>query len=109
MIVPLDAALGCLEDDEEFMRSLERRYGGFNRSLPKIKIIQRNPHLAQFFKKVLVHGKSEDEVKSNAALDERYRRGWLQAELLPNGSKVYIFPSKLHERYKPPNDSIYCY
>jgi len=27
------------------------------------------------------------------------RKGWLQAELLSEGGRVYVFPSRLHERY----------
>jgi len=77
---------------------------GFKRSLPKRDALQSNPVLAQFLKEVLVSGKSEDKVESNEALRLCYKRGWLQAEMLAEGRKAYVFPSKLHERYEFSND-----
>ena len=88
-----------LSDDEEFVRSLNYGYGGFSRSLPRREDLQSNLDLSQFLKGVLASGLSEDILESNAALDRCYKKGWLQAELLANGKRVYIYPSKLHERY----------
>jgi hypothetical protein len=78
-----------LGDDDKFAQSLESEYGGFERSLPNIKDLQSN-------KDTLI---SEGTSKANAALDRCYKKGWLQAELLANKERLYIFPSKLHERY----------
>jgi len=53
-----------------------------------------------FFREVLTSGKSIDALESNIALDRCYKKGWLQAELVPNGGsgrRVYVSPSKLHE------------
>jgi hypothetical protein len=74
-------------------------YGGFHRSL--IKVLQSNPDLTQVFKDVLhlASSASTDALEVNAALERCYRKGWLQAELLVNERRVYIFASKLHERY----------
>jgi hypothetical protein len=85
-------------DEKNFMSSVERGHGGFGRSLPKIDDLQRNSDLARFLGGVLASGKSIDTLDSNAALDRCYKKGWLQAEMLPNRRRVYVFPSKLHER-----------
>ena len=71
---------------------------GVKRSLPKRTAFQSNPALAQFLKTVLANGKSEDRLESNEALRLCYKRGWLQADLLAEDRKVYVFPSRLHER-----------
>ena len=77
---------------------MENGYGGFNRSLPLVEDLQHNPDLAQFLKDVLASGRSIDTLESNVSLDRCYKMGWLQAELLANSKRVYVFPSKLHER-----------
>jgi hypothetical protein len=85
-------------DDDSLIRGLDNGSGGFNRSLPQMQDLQRNPDLAQFLKDVLASGKSIDKLESNISLDCCYKMGWLQAELLADEKRVYIFPSKLHER-----------
>jgi hypothetical protein len=87
-----------LNNDDEFIQSLKFGYG-FNRSLPKIKVLQSNPDLALVLKDVLASSASKDSLEVNAALERCYEKGWLQAELLANEERVYIFASKLHERY----------
>jgi hypothetical protein len=107
-----------LSDDEEFVRSLNYGYGGFSRSLPRIEDLQSRSDLIPFLKGVIASGQSEEISESSSdltlhkgvtasgqsedtlkALDRCYKKGWLQAELLANGKRVYIFPSKLHERF----------
>ena len=101
--IPLDTALECMED-ESFMESLEEGYGGFNRSLLNMEDLQRNPHLGRFLKEVLASGMSIDTLESNTTLDRCYKKGWLQAALVPRGRndegsrRAYVFPSNLHEK-----------
>jgi hypothetical protein len=108
LTIPIDVALDCMDDDS-FIRGLGNGSGGFNRSLPRMQDLQRNPDLARFLKDVLASGKSIDKLESNISLDRCYKMGWLQAELfadetgwqaelLADEKRVYIFPSKLHER-----------
>jgi hypothetical protein len=78
---------------------LQYGYGGFGRSLPTIEGLQHNPDLTRLLKGIIASGQSGDVLESNTALDHCYKKGWLQAELLANQKEVYIFPSKLHERY----------
>lgn len=73
-------------------------YGGFSRSLPRIEDLQRNPDLTRLLKGIIASGQSGDALESDTALDHCYKKGWLQAELLADKKRVYIFPSKLHER-----------
>ena len=61
--------------------------------------MQSDPDISQFLKGVLASGLSEDTSESSENLNHYYKKGWLQAELLANGKRVYIFPSKLHEMY----------
>jgi len=96
LTIPYDAAVECI-NNEEFILSLATGLHGFKRSLPKKDALQSNPALAQFLRTVLVFGKSEDKLESNKALSLCYKRGWLQAELLAEGKRVYVFPSRLHE------------
>jgi hypothetical protein len=73
---------------------------GFKRSLPKEDALQDIPDIAQFLRDVLVFGRSEDNVDTNSMLEACYHKGWLQAELVPGGRTVYIFPTKIHQWYK---------
>jgi len=79
--------------------SLQYGYGGFRRSLPTIEGLQRNPDLTRLLKGIIASGQSGDALEFNTALDHCYKKEWLQPELLANQKRVYIFPSKLHERY----------
>jgi hypothetical protein len=91
-------------ETKSFLRSLLHGYGGFDRSLPKIEVLKNNPDLGQFRKDVLASGRSIDTLESNTNLESCYKKGWLQAELVPldeNGDesrRVYVFPSKIHEK-----------
>ena len=80
------------------MRTILTGLTGFKRSLPQKRVLQKNPGLVQFLQNVLVSGNSADEMESNEALRLCYKRGWLQAEMLADERRVYVFPSKLHER-----------
>jgi hypothetical protein len=94
-----------LSPDEQYLvKSLVNGPHGFKRSLPKRDALQKNLDLAQYLKEVLILGKSEDKVEFNEALRLCYRMGWLQAEMLSDDRKVYMLPSKLHERYEFSND-----
>jgi hypothetical protein len=73
---------------------------GFKRSLPRKEALQDIPGIVQFLRHVLVSGRSEDDIKTNPALEACYHNGWLQAELIPEGRTVYIFPTKIHQWYK---------
>ena len=64
-----------------------------------MKDLQRNPGLTQVLKDILASSVSKDTSEANAALDRCYKKGWLQEESLADEKGVYIFPSKLHERY----------
>jgi len=103
--IPLDAALDLLEDGKFIFRVAHHR--AFNRGIPPAYILQDNPNIAQFLRKVLAFNQSDDEWQSDPALEICYRQGWLQAELSgdepqdlldPRPKIVYVFSSKLHQR-----------
>jgi hypothetical protein len=56
--------------------------------------LKNNPGLGQFLKDVLASGKSIDTLESNTALNSCYKKGWLQAELVPyrteDGPRVQV-------------------
>jgi len=97
--VPLEVALEFLNSDQ-FYDCLIVGNHPFKRCLPKKDALQRVPDIVQFFRHVLVSGRSEDSVATNPALRDCYHNGWLQAELVPGGRTAYIFPTKLHQWYK---------
>lgn len=88
-----------LENDLDLMSNLADGPQGFKRSLYPRKALRDNPLLAEVLQHVLIYGFSEDEPKSNEALNECYRRGWLHAELLANERIVYVHPTRVHHRY----------
>ena len=77
--IPLDAALDLLEDGKFVSRIARHR--AFNRGIPPRRILQENPNIAQFLRKVLAFNQSDDKWQSDPALEICYRQGWLQAEL----------------------------
>jgi hypothetical protein len=99
-LVSLEVALEYLNSDL-FHDFLTTGAHGFKRSLPKKDVLQKIPGIIQFLRGVLVSGRSEDdEMETNHAFRECYHNGWLQAELVPGGKTVYIFPTKIHQWYQ---------
>ena len=107
-IISLDAALEYLDNDKDLFNCLSDGSQGFKRSLLKKEELQDNLGLAQFLRKVLVFNRSEDDLKSNPSLNKCYKMGWLQAEQTAEDKTIYVFPTRIHQRYNPSN--IYnCY
>jgi hypothetical protein len=97
--VPLEVALEFLNSDQ-FYGCLTAGTHAFRRSLPKKDALQRIPGIVELLRYVLVSGRSEDKVETNAALRDCYHNGWLQAELVPGDRTVYIFPTNIHQWYE---------
>jgi hypothetical protein len=103
--IPLDAVLDLL-GDTNFIFNVTQ-HSAFSRGIPPARILQDNPNVAQFLRKVLAFNQSDDKWQSDPALEICYRQGWLQAELSkdeprglgdPTPKIVYVFSSKLHQR-----------
>jgi hypothetical protein len=69
-------------------------------------MLQEFPDIGQYLQKVIAYNRSTDTLKDNMPLEICYRNGWLQAELSAEGKTVYIFPTKLHQRYGL--SSVHC-
>jgi hypothetical protein len=67
--------------------------------LPKKFFLQNEPDTVKFLRQVLLFNQSDDKLEENATLERCYKRGWLQAEESAEGKTVYVFPTRIHQRY----------
>ena len=92
----MDSAIKVIQTDEFVQSAIDTpKYG---RGLVPNKILQENPDLVKFLQSAVSRTFVSGDPETDKALDLCYRNGWLQAELLNDGSGVYIFPSTLHRR-----------
>ncbi|KAI9748925.1 MAG: hypothetical protein M4579_007071 [Chaenotheca gracillima] len=99
--VSLHTALEVMDDDNDSFSRL--RQTGVSQSLIPQRVVKDQVDIATFLRKLLLTDCSRDEPNSSQTLNDCYRRGWVQAESVPDEDGydeiVYIFPSRLHRAW----------